>query len=161
MSTKPLFLSGWQVVGIRKAGEFFSALPEILVLPVNLSFEGTSISSDVQALFASNAVTPSLQIPTGTLWPKPSMFHVHATEQFLRQLATLAQRHAEPEICDHFHAYKGSRGLMQWYDAFSGDPLLVDESITETALEGFCRKLALEYAHWQIPSISRNSQEAG
>src|SRR6202167_4191326 len=42
----------------------------------------------------------------GTTWPKPSVFHVLATEQLFRQLAALAGRHAESEVCDHFHAYK-------------------------------------------------------
>jgi hypothetical protein len=89
MSTKPLFVNGWDVPGIRSAKEFFLALPEILPLPVNLCFEGTRISPDALGLFALNAVTPDLEIPTGTIWPKPSVYHVRATEQFLQQLAHL------------------------------------------------------------------------
>jgi hypothetical protein len=99
MSSKPLFASGWEVAGIRTAEEFFSALTEVLPLPVHLCFEGTSISSDVRSLLASNAVTTTLQIPRGTIWPKPSVFHVLATEQFIHELAALAGRHAEPERC--------------------------------------------------------------
>jgi len=97
----------------------------------------------------SVAVTPGLQIPTGTIWPKPSVFHVRATEQLLQQLATLAGKHADPEVCDHFHAYNNSRGLMQWYDAFSGDPLLIEESIPEAKVQGFCRKLGVKYVRWR------------
>ena len=147
MSIKPLFVSGWEVAGIKGAGKFFLALTEILSLPVNLCFEGTSISSDVQAFFASSAVTPSRQIPPGTIWPKPSVFHVLATGQFLDQLAALAGKHAEPEVCDHFHAYNDSHGLMQWYDAFDL-PLLIDESVGEARLQNFCRKLGVQYARW-------------
>lgn len=149
VSTKPLFDSGWELPGIRSAEKFFSALAEILPMPANLCFEGTNISSDVQSLFASHAATQILQIPPGTIWPKPSVFHVRATEQFLHQLAALAESHAEPEICDHFHAYNGNQGLMQWYDAFSGDPLLVDESIAERKVETFCRRLEVPYARWR------------
>jgi hypothetical protein len=47
MSTKPLFVSGWEVAGIRSGEKFFSTLKEILPLPVNLCFEGTKISPDV------------------------------------------------------------------------------------------------------------------
>lgn len=147
MSTKPLFDSGWEVAGISNAREFFSALAEMLPLPVNLCFEGTSISSDVQALFASSVVTPSLQIPPGTIWPKPTVFHVLATTQFLHQLAVLAAKHAEQEICDHFHAYKDSHGLIQWYDAFDL-PLFISESLSEVSLKGFCRTLGVQYARW-------------
>jgi hypothetical protein len=149
MSTKPLFDHGWEVSGIISAQKFFSALPEILALPANLCFEGTSISPDVQSFFASHAASQILQIPPGTIWPKPSVFHVRATEQSLHQLASLAERHAEPEICDHFHAYDGNQGLMQWYDAFSGDPLLVDESVGEMKVQAFCRKLGVSSAPWR------------
>ncbi len=149
MSTKPLVDSGWELPGIRSAEKFFAALREILPLPANLCFEGTSISSDVQSLLASNAATQILQISPGTIWPKPSVFHVRATEPFLDQLAVLAGHHAEPEICDHFHAYNGNKGLMQWYDAFSRDPLLVDESIAEAKVQTFSCKLGVPYARWR------------
>jgi hypothetical protein len=148
MSTKPLFDNGWELSGITSAEKFFSVLPEILALPANLCFEGASISPDVQSFFASHAATQILQIAPGTIWPKPSVFHVRATEEFLRQLAALAERHAGAEICDHFHAYDDNQGLMQWYDAFSGDPLLIGESIPEAQVESFCRKLGAKYARW-------------
>jgi hypothetical protein len=151
MSTKPLLVSGWEITGIDSAEKFFSALSEILLPPVNLCFEGISIASDVQALFASNMVASSLEIPPGTIWPKPSVFHVRATEQFLQQLAVLAGKRAESEVCDHFHAFYDNQGLMQWYDAFSGDPLLVDEAIPETNVLSFCRKLGAQYARWSAP----------
>ena len=132
---------------MRSAEAFFPALNEILPLPVNLCFEGTHVSPDVQRLLASRAVTPSMQIPPGTIWPKPSVFHVRATEQFLYELGALAGRHAEPEICDHFHAYTDGHGLMQWYDAFDL-PLLIDESIAEASIQSFCRKVEGRYARW-------------
>jgi hypothetical protein len=145
MSTKPLFVIGWEVAGIRRAAKFFSALSEILPLPVNLCFEGSHLSPEALVLFALNAVTPDLEIPSGTIWPKPSMFHVRATEQFLRQLSALAKKHGGGEICHHFHAYNNGHGLVQWYDAFSGDPLLIAESIPETKVQSFCRKLGVKY----------------
>ncbi len=94
MSTKPLFDNGWELRDITSAKKFFAALPEILAPPANLCFEGTRISPDVQLFFASHAATDILQIPTGTIWPKPSMFHVRATEETLRELAALAERHS-------------------------------------------------------------------
>src|SRR3984893_17150422 len=105
MSTRPLFVTGWQVAGIKSAEKFFSAVTGVLPLPVRLCFEGTTISSDVRTLFASSAIAPTLQIPPGTIWPKSSVFHVLATEQFIHELSALAGIHDEPEVCDHFHAY--------------------------------------------------------
>lgn len=70
---------------------------------------------------------------------------MHATEQFLPQLAAFAGKHAEAEVCDHFHAYSNTQGLMQWYDAFSGDPLLI-AAIAEARVQGFCRSVGASYA---------------
>ena len=147
MSSSPLFVSGWEVAGIRSPQKFFSALTEVLPLPVHLCFEGTNISSDVRTLLASSAVAATLQIPPGTIWPKPSVFHVLATKQFIYELAALGGRHVGPEMCDHFHAYNDSHGLMQWYDAFDL-PLLIANSIDEASLENFCQKLGVRYARW-------------
>jgi hypothetical protein len=147
MSAKPLFVNGWEVTGIRSAEKFFSALTEILSLPVNLSFEGTSISHDVQELLASNVVTPSRQIPPGTIWPKATVFHVRADEHFVHRLTVLAGRHAEAEVCDHFHAYSENQALMQWYDAFDL-PLLIEESVSERSLQEFCGRVGAKYACW-------------
>src|SRR6266404_143232 len=147
MSSSPLVVRGWEIAGIRSAEKFFSALGEILSLPLHLCFEGTRISPDVRKLFVSSAAASALEIPPSTIWPNPSVFHVLATKQFIRELAELAGRHAEPEVCDHFHAYNNGQGLMQWYDAFDL-PLLVDESITEASLQVFCRKLGVQYARW-------------
>jgi len=151
VSTNPFLVPGWEVAGISSAEKFFSALTVILPSPPYLCFEGTSISSDVRTLLASNAVAARLTILRGTIWPKPSVFHVLASEQFLHQLTALARSDAEAEICDHFHAYDDSHGLMQWYDAFNL-PLLIDESIPEVKIQTFCRKLGVHYARWNAAS---------
>jgi len=54
---------------------------------------------------------------------------------------------------------------MQWYDAFSGDPLLIEESIPEAKVQGFCRKLGVKYVRWRAAKYvaeipQRESSEA-
>lgn len=145
MADTPHFVPYWEITGVNDSEKFFSALEELLVLPVYFCVEGTSIAPDVQALFASHATEPGLAIPTGTGWPKPKTFHVLATEEFLDELAATARNHAEPEICDHLHAYKDRRVLLQWYDAFDL-PLIVDESVPEKSVQEFCRRLGARYS---------------
>jgi len=140
----PTSETGWEVTGITSAEQFFSALAEILPLPAYLRFEGTSISPDIRAMLESNAVAPTLQIASGTIWPKPAVFHVLATVNSIREISELAGRHAESEICDHFHAYNESHLLMQWYDAFDL-PLLISDCIPEESVCGFCRRIGVSY----------------
>jgi hypothetical protein len=145
MTDGPLVKNGWVVGGIRQASEFFDALVELLPWPTCLCFEGTSIASDIRALLVANAVAPTMNIATGTIRPKPSVFHVLANEILLRRIAMLARHHAESEICDHFHVYQNDHGLLMWYDAFD-DPLIIDESISEAAVEAFCSRLGVSYS---------------
>jgi hypothetical protein len=72
-------------------------------------------------------------------------------DNFFTNLAAFAGGHAEAEICDHFHAYSNSQGLMQWYDGFSGEPLLIKGSIPEATVQDFCLKLGAKYARWHSP----------
>ena len=148
MTEEPLFRSGWEVEGIRDGERFFRSLGQFLPAPAYLVFEGVSIAGDVRQLLESNAVTPRRHIPTGTLFPRPVSLHVPASDPLLARLAALAANHAEPELCDHFHAYSDERGLVQWYDAFDL-PLLVDGSIVEFQLRRFCAELGATCRRWQ------------
>lgn len=143
-ANKPLFEVGWEVQGVRVAVDFFSAVPKLLPLPVHLCFQGTSIEEDVWQCLNTRAVPPLMQIPSGTIWPKSRTVHVLADTDFLRALALLADRHAEPEICDHLHAYNESQPLIQWHDAFCA-PLLISESVPEPKIRDFCEQLRATY----------------
>jgi hypothetical protein len=134
----------WEVPGIKRGDTFFAALADLLPFPVYLCFECTGMAPDVRALLQSHAVEPPLQIRTGTLWPKPSVFHVQASDDFIREMVRVASVHAEPEFCDHFHAYDGEVMLLQWYDAFVL-PLLVNASIPEPSLRRFCDRLSVSF----------------
>jgi hypothetical protein len=141
---KRLSGSGWEVTGIRIASDFFAAVQVLFPLPVHLCFEGTSIEIDVWELLNTRAVSALTEIPKGTIWPKPRTIHVLANEDFLRALSSLADDHAEPEICDHLHGYNESRILFEWYDAFD-DPLFLDTSIPEARVREFCQRLGAKY----------------
>ena len=77
-------------------------------------------------------------------WPIPKVFHIPATPENLRELAQMAQHRALPEIAIHIHAYKDSRVLLQWHDAFD-DPILAAREIPEDKTKDFCQKLKVEY----------------
>jgi hypothetical protein len=102
MSSKPLFVSGWEVGGIRATLSFFAAVVEVLPLPVKPCFLGTNLSVDVRALLASEVIAETLQTPPGSVWPKSTAFELLAIEQFIDELAAAASGRAQPEVCDPF-----------------------------------------------------------
>lgn len=134
MTHQPLVRSGREVSGIRDSDKFFRSLVDLLPTPAYLVFEGTSIAHDVCQLLQPAAIAPRRHIPVS-----PS---------FLVAMADLAAKHAEPEICDHLHAYDDSRVLLQWYDAFDSS-MVVDDSIAEESLLEFCDALGATYGRWR------------
>jgi hypothetical protein len=156
MTEPSLVGAGWQIEGIRGSERFFLSLHQLLPDPAYLVFEGVSIASDVRELLQASAVPARRQVAVGTLWPEPSTFHVPSSASFLAALAELAAQHAEPEMCDHFHAYDESRGLLQWYDAFDL-PLLVSGSIEEARISSFCAALGATYKQWKAERRAKHT----
>ena len=128
----------WKVSGIRTAEAFFRAVPLLVPDATNMFLEG-SPDPDIVALLSDAADDTNYAAPVGTLWSWPQKnqrFSVRASSEFFERLAEAASHHAEPEVCDHVHFYRGQEALAQWFDAFS-DPLLVSKSIARADVEQF------------------------
>ncbi len=69
----------------------------------------------------------------------------------LQLLADLAAGHAEPELCDHMHVYRGTEPLLEWYYAFD-DPLYINAAVPEERVRPFSDRLQLRYS-WQKAAV--------
>ncbi len=128
----------WRISGIRTAEEFFRAVSLLVPDATHMFLEG-SPDSDIEALLANAADEADYAAPPGTMWSWPGKnrrFSVRASSQLFERLAEAASHHAEPEVCDHVHFYRGQEALVQWFDAFA-DPLLVSNSIPRERVERF------------------------
>ena len=62
----------------------------------------------------------------------------------MADLASLARKHAEPELLDHLVLYKGLEELLFWHDAFA-NVLLVSRQVPESVVSAFGVELGLRY----------------
>jgi hypothetical protein len=128
----------WKVSGLRKANEFFRAVPLLVPDATHMFLEG-SPDPDIRALLTSAADEVDYAAPRGTLWSWPQKeqrFSVRASADLFARLSEAASHHAEPEVCTHVHFYRGQEALVQWFDAFL-DPLLVSKSVARERVEQF------------------------
>jgi hypothetical protein len=128
----------WKVSGVRTAEDFFRAVSLLVPDATHMFLEG-SPDPDIVALLADAADDAAYTAPVGTIWSWPGKnqrFSVRASPELFARLSKAASNHAEPEICDHVHFYRGQEALVQWFDAFL-DPLLISKSVAREQVEQF------------------------
>jgi hypothetical protein len=128
----------WKVSGIRTAENFFRAVSLLIPDATHMFLEG-SPDPDIQTVLTNAADETDYTAPVGTLWSWPQKnrrFSVRASPELFARLSEASSNHAEPEICDHVHFYRGEEALVQWFDAFS-DPLLISKSVARERVERF------------------------
>jgi hypothetical protein len=112
-------------------------------------FEGTSIEADVVALF-QRFLDPGKYLPKPqTIWPASSQFRCTFNTALCSELVSLANRHAEPELFDHFFLYSGDKPILEWPDAFN-NCIWISYTISEQRVAQFAQALGLSYRHERI-----------
>ena len=128
----------WIITGIKSAEAFFRNVHLLVPGATHMFLEG-SPDWDIVTLLSDAADDTNYAAPAGTIWSWPQKnrrFSVRASPELFQRLADAAVHHAEPEVCDHVHFYRGQEVLAQWFDAFSV-PLLVSTSVARADVEQF------------------------
>lgn len=141
----------WEVAKGRKDCQTcFRELPKLFPPAATLCIEGTSIAPDVKSYLDAHRVKQRTKVQLGTAWPRPAVYHVPCDEQTLSGIVELAEKHAEPEMCDHLYVYKDQRVLLTWNDVFS-DPLYISKKVPEDKVKVFCQALGCSYKDGSVP----------
>lgn len=142
----------WAIDGrsVRDFGVFFRSLGILFPQGGTLYFEGGP-APEVKEFFLSSPAPETAKVARGTIWPKPCTHHIPLTQANLDQLADLEDRHALPEICDHFHVYREAEMLLMGHD-FGSDPIYVSTKVDETRVKEFCLAVGCEYSRHEFPS---------
>ena len=90
-------------------------------LGATLFLEGTAIADDVLAALAAHKTTATRTDLSGTVWPDPISHHFTLTGRLVDVLRELADRSAQPELCDHLVVYRGNLIMLAAYDAGADD----------------------------------------
>jgi hypothetical protein len=135
----------WRVEGTKDAATFFRSLVQLISPGAVLYLEG-STEKRVPAFLESRLLPDHPPVKLGTILPASDRYHVAATRENLEALAALIEgaRIVYPAI--HTHVYRGDQVLVEWYDAFSNDPIYLSASIPEAAVAGFGRAIGRPYS---------------
>ncbi|MFC1704231.1 hypothetical protein ACFL1E_05585 [Candidatus Omnitrophota bacterium] len=92
-------------------------------------------------------INTDTKVARGT-YGKTSVFHIPLIEENLNRLIALFDKHAIPEICDHFHVYKDNKVLLEGYDILDQEVYLAN-TVDEALIKTFCTKLNCTYSTHQ------------
>ncbi|MCD4707643.1 MAG: hypothetical protein K8S62_07875 [Candidatus Sabulitectum sp.] len=134
-------VTSWEISPPSASVELFSCLN--IVVPENsiMYFEDVYENKVKEVLKAISTDSKTI-IHSGTLWPKPDVFHVPATDENYGKIQEIAENHF---ISVHFHILRNDVKVLEWYDAFDKDPMYISTIIDEERIKEFCEKLGLEY----------------
>ncbi len=134
----------WVIKGFRDFPIFIRSLSNLFPKDSVLYLEGSSIADDVQEFLEMRKSKETTKVAIGTIWPRPKAFHMKLTDENISGLATLAENHAGPEICDHLHVYKNNNVLLEAHDV--GDQCIsLNGQLSEDQIKALCTKLGSEY----------------
>lgn len=124
------------------SSKFFKALANYFQDATTLFIEGDSIANEVMNLYKENIEKGDYLPRSGTTFPRSIKIRCKYSVEFMNELACIADKHAEPELCDHLHLYKNNKPLIEWMDAFL-DSILVSQEIPKETIDRFSAAIKL------------------
>jgi hypothetical protein len=134
----------WRIEPTSDGARFYRAL-SILTRPGAILYVEGTCEREVTSFLRAHQVEHPTPIALGTVLPRPDRYHVAATLDNLRELAVLIQAHRMPLPAIHTHLYHEGRVILEWYDAFTDDPIYVSASVPEADIRCFAEALHCEY----------------
>ena len=135
----------WKVQPVRDVSRFLQAIVGLVPCDSVLYLEGGNVPQRVRTYLKARSAEKTCKVEMGTIWPRPSRFHMAATQDNFWGLAELAEHCAAPEIAVHLHIYADERVMLEWYDAFGGYPLHISGEVSEQEVQAFCYELETVY----------------
>jgi hypothetical protein len=132
----------WEVSGKTDFPAFLTALPKLLPAESVLYFEGGAPSGDLLEFLREHGIPERTHVAYGTIWPRPTVFHLPATSETMTRLAELMGSRAYPELAIHFHVYRDQAVLLEWHDAFT-QPMMISGELSEQQVRAFAERLRM------------------
>lgn len=145
----------WEVCGETDFPSLLTALPDLLPDESVLYFEGSSPSGALLEFLRAQEVPERAHVAYGTIWLKPSVFHLPATPQTMRRLTEMTRSCVYPELAIHFHVYRAHSVLLESHDAFT-QPMLLSGELPEQKVGTFAERLSMSYKKNVQPCAAAN-----
>jgi len=132
----------WRMSPPRDFCEFLRHLPNFV--PANAIFcleSGGAV--DVERFVAERPAIFDNKIDQGFWKMRPKVLYMPVTQENLRGLADLCERHAEPEVCNTLSVYWNREIILSWHD-LPCDPIYLSPTLEDAVLREACATLGCD-----------------
>ncbi len=136
--------SYWIIDPIQDGAKFFRSLIDFVPDGAIVCLEGPTESRIPDTLAQRHAENPA-KVAAGTLWPKSDFIHIDASYQNLEDLSSNIEKYQIAMPAIHTHVYKDNQMLIEWFDAFTDEPIRVSISINEADVRLLAERLNSNY----------------
>ena len=135
----------WTVQSTRELPVLLRALHHIADENAVLYLEDGGLDGELNAFMKRNAFRGTEKIALGTIWPKPTAYHIKASAEVLCRLSELSEHISPFELATHLHVYEPGRVILEWYDAFTVG-MRLSRHLPEEKVRGFADELGVTFA---------------
>jgi len=128
---------------------FFNFLRIIVPTESIIYIEGDSIIEKIREYYESKKISNFVKVEMGTIWPRPTFYHIPFNEENILKLIEFFNNYAEPEILDHLIIYKHNEVFISGYD-FLDKEIWVSSLIDENKIKKFCEMLDAKYVKHKV-----------
>ena len=122
---------------------FIAALGDLGHSGYVLCLDGV-IAADVETYLRARPSNFENRTDQGFLKMKSKVFFMPITGESEQGLASLSQKHADPEVCDHLRVYEGNKLILSWHDV-PFDPVYFASEVAEAIVRRFSASLGCRY----------------
>jgi hypothetical protein len=130
----------WRVAEVKEFAAFFRAVHLLAPAAAFVALADGAWPSEVRASLGEISADPDLRVRGRFPREFCEAVWVPMGQAQMEALATLAERHAEPEIAIHIGAFTAGGSVVEWFDAPT-DPIAVSPSVTPEAVSQFAKEL--------------------
>lgn len=150
----------WVIGDNLDAADFFRALPELLQPDDVMALEDGAHPPVLRSWLKRHGELRKERLPLGSIWPKPTVVAVVASETNLRALAAFADGLANPEVAEHMAVFRNQQPILEWYDIIDA-PVHLSPDLPEETVRAFARRLGGEACQVERISDPERKQTEG
>ena len=136
----------WAIKPTGDLTKILKALHIVITSESIIYLEGGSPDGRLELFLDNKKIHSVEKIALGTIWPKPLIYHIRATNENIGQLIDISEEISPVELAVHFHIYEPEHVILEWYDAFT-DEILLSKALEENKVKSFCLAINSTYEY--------------